>query len=215
MDKILECEKEIYLMGDFNRDIKQDNIKQSCVEYMESFGRHRIVNMPTRVTDQSAALKYHIYSNTYANISTTVIPNIGLSVHSPVFVSRKTNGSCGVKNTHYTISYRFLKNFDERKLIDDLKSTHWDIIKVFDDVNDIFDTWSDLFCDIVVDKHLPLQQHHVKRKQLPKWLSADIIEAFKTRDWFKSLKNHEQYKIWRNKMSKMITASKKQQYSEY
>ena len=27
MDEILECEKEIYLMGDFNRDPKQDNIK--------------------------------------------------------------------------------------------------------------------------------------------------------------------------------------------
>ena len=180
---------------------------------MESFGLHRIVNMPTRVTDQSATLIDHIYSNTYANILTTVVPNICSSVNSPVFVSRKTNGSCGVKNTHYTISYRSFKNFDERKFIDDLKSTHLDIIKVFDGVNDIVDTWSDLFCDIV-DKHLPLRQHHARRKQQPKWLSTDTIEAFKTRDWFKSLNNHEQYKIWRNKMSKMIIASKKLQYSE-
>ena len=53
-------------------------------------------------------------------------------------------------------------------------------------MNDIVGTWSDLFCDIV-DKHLPLRQNRVKRKQQPKWFTADIIDAFKTRDRFKSL----------------------------
>lgn len=94
-----------------------------------------------------------------------------------------------------------------------MQSTPWDVIKIFDDVNDIVGTWSTLFCDIV-DKHLPLRKHRVKRKQQPKWLTADIIEAFKTRDRFKSVNNEEQYKIWRNKVNKMIKVSKKQQYSE-
>ena len=53
--------------------------------------------MPTRVTDQSATLIDYIYLNTYANILTTKVPNIDLSDNFPVFDSRKTNGSCGVK----------------------------------------------------------------------------------------------------------------------
>ena len=84
---------------------------------------------------------------------------------------------------------RSFKNFDENKFINDMKSTPWDIVKkknIFDDVKDIVETWSCLFSDIV-DKHLPLRKHRVKRKHQPKWLNADIIEAFKTRDRFKSL----------------------------
>ena len=38
---------------------------------------------------------------------------------------------------------------------------------MFDDTNDADETWSSLFLD-VVDKHLPLKQHRVKRKQQPK-----------------------------------------------
>ena len=59
-----------------------------------------------------------------------------------------------------------------------------------------------------------MRKHRVKRKQQPKWLTASIIDAFKTRDRFKSVNNEEQYKIWRNKVNKMIKVSKKQRYSE-
>ena len=68
-------------------------------------------------------------------------------------------------------------------------------------------------CDIV-EKHLPLRKHRGKHKQQPKWLTADIIDAFKIRDRFKSVNNEEQYKVWRNKVNKMIKISKKSQYSE-
>ena len=213
LDKVFECEKEIYLLGDFNRDLMQNNIKQSWLEYMETFGLYQFVTVPTRVTDQSATLIDHVYSNTHSNILMTTVPHIGLSDHFPIFISRKTNGSCSLKNTHYTISYRSFKNFDENKFINDLQSAPWDVIKIFDDVNDIVETWSTLFCDIV-DKHLPLRKHRVKRKQQPKWLTADIIDAFKIRDRFKSVNNEEQYKVWRNKVNKMIKISKKRLYSE-
>ena len=49
------------------------------------------------------------------------------------------------------------------KNIDGLESFALDILKLFNDVNDLVDTCSDLFCAIA-DKHLPLGQHHAKRK---------------------------------------------------
>ena len=104
LDKVLECEKEIYLMGDFNCDLMQENIKHFWLEYMDSFGLYQFISIPTGVTDQSATLIDHIYSNTHAIILMTAVPHIRLSDHFPVFISRKTNGSCSLKNTHYTIS---------------------------------------------------------------------------------------------------------------
>ena len=84
---------------------------------------------------------------------------------------------------------------------------------MFDDTNEAVETWSSLFLDIV-DKHLPLKQHRVKRQQQPKWLTGEIIDAIRTRERYKSINDNEQYKIWRNKVCSMIKQSKKRQYSE-
>lgn len=94
-----------------------------------------------------------------------------------------------------------------------MKSTSWDVVKVFDETNDILETWSSLFCD-VVDKHPLIRKHRVRYKQQPDWLTVNIIEAIKSRDRFKSINNQYKYKLWRNKVIKMIKLSKKQQYSE-
>ena len=212
-DKVLACEKEIYLMGDFNRDLLQVNIKKTWLEYMESFGLEQIVKSPTRITDHSETLIDHIYCNNLSNVLSTKVPILGLSDHFPVFVTRKLNSSPVLKKSHHSISYRSFKNFNEAEFINDLSSTPWDVIKIFDDTNDIVESWSSLFLDIN-DKHLPLKQHRVKRKQQPKWLNGEIIDAIKTRDRYKSINENEQYKIWRNKVCSLIKQSKKHQYSE-
>ena len=212
-DKVLACEKEIYLMGDFNRDLLQVNIKKTWLEYMESFGLEQIVKSPTRITDHSETLIDHIYCNNLSNVLSTKVPILGLSDHFPVFVTRKLNSSSVLKKSHHSISYRSFKNFNEAEFINDLSSTPWDVIKIFDDTNDIVESWSSLFLDII-DKHLPLKQHRVKRKQQPKWLNGEIIDAIKTRDRYKFINDNEQYKIWRNKVCSLIKQSKKHQYSE-
>ena len=65
----------------------------------------------------------------------------------------------------------------------------------------------------IVDKHLPLKTLRVKRKQQPKWLTPEIIEAIKTRDRYKSLNEDILYRSWRNKVVNLIKESKKSQYS--
>ena len=81
---------------------------------------------------------------------------LGLSDHFPVFVTRKLNSYSVLKKSHHSISYRSFKNFNEAEFINDLSSTPWDVIKIFDDTNDIVESWSSLFLDII-DKHLTFE----------------------------------------------------------
>ena len=189
------------------------NIKRTWLEYIKSFGLHQIIESPTRVTNHSRTLIDHIYCNTPNNVLCVNVPKLGLSDHFPIFVTRKINSLTSVKNSHFTITYRSFKGFNEENFCNDLKSIPWDIIKMFDDTNDAVETWSSLFLD-VANKHLPLKQHRVKRKQQPKWIIGEIIDAIKTRDRYKSINDDTQYKIWRNKVCSMIKHSKKHKYSE-
>ena len=55
------------------------------------------------------------------------------------------NSLSAVKKSHSTISYRSFKNFNEQEFCNDVKSIPWDIIRMFDDTNDVGATWSSLF----------------------------------------------------------------------
>ncbi len=191
IEKVLKTQKEIYLLGDFNKDLLNDQIGKPWLEYMyvEQFGFFQKVNQPTRSTHNSQTLIDHIYCNIQDNVSSIDIPRIGLSDHFPVFLTRKTNCSLP-KWSHHTIKYRSYKNFDETSFLSDLQSVPWDIIKVFDDTNEVVETWSSMFLNIV-DKHPPMKTHRVKHSQQPKWITPEIIDCIKTRDKYKAQKKRK------------------------
>ena len=211
VEKVLETRKEFYLLGDFNRDLLNEQIKKSWLEYLEPFGLIQRVNQPTRKNTTSETLTDHIYCNIDTNVSSIDVPQLGLSDHFPVFITRKANCSTP-KSTHHTISYRSFKIFCQQDFSSELQDAPWDLIKVFEDTNDVVDTWSSLFLSIV-DKYLPLKTHRVKYKQQPKWITPEIIDAMKTRDRYKALNNEAQCKIWHSKVISLIKKSKKAQYS--
>lgn len=116
----------------------KENIKKAWLEYIEPFGLQQKVNSATRKTAHSQTLIDHIYCNIEENISSIKVPEIGISDHFPVFLTRKTN--CATpKSSHNTITYRSYKNFDEQEFLSELQSVPWDVIKFFEDVNDILD----------------------------------------------------------------------------
>ena len=210
IEKVLEADKELYLLGDFNRDLLNENIKRPWIEYMDQFGLFQLVTEPTRQTEHSSTLIDHIYCNMPSNVISVKTPKVGISDHFPIFLTRKIN-FVEKKSSHYTISYRSFKNFNEAEFMEELKNTPWDVIKIFDNTDEVLDVWSSMYLDIV-NKHLPVKKHRVKNKHQPKWITPEIIEAIKIRDRYKSLNDTNQYKNWRNKVSKLIKKSKKEQY---
>ena len=214
LENVLKEEKEIYLLGDINRDLLNSQINKAWSDYIDPFGLTQLVTEATRVIPQSSTLIDHIYSNCPENVTSIDVPKIGLSDHFPVgFFTRKMHKH-PAKRAHYTKTYRSFKDFDENKFFANLQAVPWDLIHVFDDTNDILEVWSDLFMD-VVDKSTPLKQHRVKRKNQPQWITPDIIDGIKCNDRHKSLGNENEYRYWRNKVTSLIRKAKQEKYETF
>ena len=52
IEHVLREDKEIYLMGDINRDLLNNQINNVWTEYMEAFGLTQLVSEATRVTNK-------------------------------------------------------------------------------------------------------------------------------------------------------------------
>ena len=213
LENALKEEKEMYILGDMNRDLLNEQINRVWTEYMEPFGLTQLVSEATRVTRDSSTLIDHVYSNCPENVTSVNVPKIGLSDHFPVFFTRKMHVQ-PVKRTHYSITYRSFKNFDENKFRADIQAVPWNLIHLFDDADDAQEAWNDLFLE-VVDKNIPVKQHRVKNINQPQWLTPDILDAMKCRDRHKSLGNNDEYKYWRNKVLSLIKRAKQEKYEAY
>ncbi|MEW8544961.1 MAG: reverse transcriptase family protein, partial [Candidatus Thiodiazotropha sp.] len=213
LENVLKEEKEMYILGDINRDLLNNQINKAWTDYIEPFGITQLVSEPTRVTNDSRTLIDHIYSNCPENVNSIDVPKIGLSDHFPIFFTRKMHVH-PPKGNHFTISYRSFKDFDEAKFFADLQAVPWDVIQCFDDINDILEAWTDLFLE-VVDRNVPLKQHRVKRRNQPDWITPDILDAIKCRDRYKSVGNENDYKYWRNKVVSLIRRAKQEKYETY
>ena len=65
-----------------------------------------------------------------------------------------------------------------------------------------------------LDKHAPIKTRRVKSKRLPDWFTSNILNARRTRDYYKIAKNWSQYKLYRNKTRDLIRKAKRRHFSE-
>ncbi|MEW8547727.1 MAG: endonuclease/exonuclease/phosphatase family protein, partial [Candidatus Thiodiazotropha sp.] len=171
--------KEIILLGDFNKNLLEENLDREWQNLTLSLGLTQMISRPTRVTPNSQTLIDHIYASTEENISCVSVKELTVSDHYAIFGNRKIN-SFVHKHSHKTITYRSFKHFDESVFIDELRQIPWEILDTFDDVNECVQVWNMLFLEIV-NKHVPLKQHRVRKDHQPDWLTPEIIDTIKER----------------------------------
>ena len=76
--------KLLYLVGDFNQDILKyntDTNSQNLIDMCSSHGLVQLVSRPTRITDSSATLIDHVYTNNVDNIKSCNILTVDLTDH--------------------------------------------------------------------------------------------------------------------------------------
>ena len=120
---------------------------------------------------------------------------------------------------------RDYSKFNEVMFLNELKSLHWEnILPPDDNVNDIFGSFYITLQEIVERHYAPLRK--VSRKEVKirckPWITSGIRTSIKIKDQYfrKSLNSKNpyysiQYKIYRNKLTKLIKDSNKVYYREY
>ena len=210
IDSLLNEDQEFILLGDFNKDVLDIDTEREWGNFTTSLGLTQLVNEPTRVTNTSQTLIDHIYTNTEENIQRVHVERLCLSDHYGVFCNRKSQFNIS-KNSHQIITYRSFRNFEENRFLNDLYSVPWEIIEQFDNLDDIVSSWNALLLE-VLDRHVPIRHHRIKKKYQPDWLTPEIMDLMKERNKCKINGNMDDHRYLRNKVSKHIEMAKKNTY---
>ena len=146
---------------------------------------------------------------------------VGLADHLPLFAVRKYSNQRERPNTRKInnyVRYRNMKRFDVELFKQTLMQTPWDSGFIFDDIDDMLDSWEKLFID-ALEQHCPWRTKRVARVNQVPWITPAIIKQLQLRDSllkkFKRLRNPNvcaDYKKAINKAVSMLRSNKRKFY---
>jgi len=187
---------------------------------MLAYNCTQLITRPTRITDHSATLLDHIYTN---NIKMPVQPGIilsDLSDHLPTFVMIKS--SC-LKQKHSSINLRHnYKNLDRSTFLQEIKDAldrlpvnNGNPCQVVDDMHSIFNN--------TMQKHTSLQPLSRNRRKLlnKPWITQALYKTIKeknkiyrslVKNGFENKVKFAYYKRYRNQLTHLLVLSKKESY---
>ena len=186
--------KEVFICGDFNcnmmsRYALSSKIKDLC----SSLSLKQLIEEPTRVTPHSSTLLDLIMTNS-VNISKAGVIDPGVSDHSLVYVIRKFKRPKGEPKI---IRVRSFKNFVDDDFLRDLRNSDWSYFLNFTDLDQSCDIFNSIV-KTVADKHAPFVTHKIKGK-IEAWVTNDLLQAIKERNYFKKKANQTKSIIdWNN-----------------
>ena len=163
--------KETILLGDFNIDFQNASRfkKHHLSKVLRSMNFKQMVNDITRPI--SSTCLDHIYSNHPERVMDVRTIGVGLSDHLPLVMVRKYARSdpqrC--RNTKF-IKYRNMKNFNANNFITTSKEVPWDTVFLFDDIDDMLESWESLF-NSALDSHCPWRDKRVKNLKQAPWIN--------------------------------------------
>ena len=211
---------EVLVLGDLNENLLKYNEDKQTSEYLDmllNLGFMPIIAKPTRITDHTATLIDHIYTNTPEKLIRSGLCLADISDHLPVF--------CTMANTLPTNNeprfFRDFRQFNEDAFHQDLLTVDFKSL-ISDDVNGSISAIVDNL-RAITDRHAPLRKASKRqRKRLERpWISKAIMHSIKQKH--KLAKSHlhntdpskvKKYKAYSNKLNRIIHAAKKNYFSK-
>ena len=176
---------EYYSLGDLNCDLGStalESSSRSLIGITELYGLHQLISEPTRITETSSTMIDLIFTNTPDKIVCSGVSHVGISDHSLIYAFRKL--STGLHNKgHSTVNYRKFKNFNSESFRNDTCSQNWDVLRAYNNPNDMWLVWKTTFNN-VVEMHAPCRTRRVRLSKSP-WITPELKRHMHERDILK------------------------------
>ena len=217
-------QKLIYLMGDFNINLLNEDVHLPTSEFINVITTHSLypsITKPTRITSKSATLIDNIFTNSRHSQTSGIIMT-DLSDHLPIFVFTDLTVCKSVK-CNDDIYVRQYTHANIESLKKELSSVDWKILCNSQNVNHSYSKFTEMF-NTLLDKCVPLKKKsNQSRKQNPNspWISHALLKSIRRKNvlYKKSLKNPndsnvQKYKLYKNRLNSVLRMAKKQYYSD-
>ena len=226
-EKVNKEGKFCLLMGDFNINLLNYDSHSETEDFVNTLGSyafHPQILKPTRITYHSATLIDNIFFNSLEHYAISGNIVCGITDHLPNFLII-TKLSNPPKN--FKMYKRDYSGLDNEMLISEVSKVNWEEVLASEsgvlDVNTIFQNFY-LCISNLVNKHAPLRKLTRKEiKSLSKpWVTPGIQTSIRLKEKFykrfletRNIYFLTKYKFYRNKITELLKASKKNYYHNY
>ena len=171
---------ELFLVGDLNVDFQNKssaNVKKITF-FITSNGLTKLVNTTTRNTNKTKTLLDVVLSNSKC-VSCSGTLDHHISDHQPIYAVHKKERDKRDKVQFRGRSYR---NFNSEVFREKLRNARWE---EFYDLGDPEEAWNFMLgrITLILDEMCPIQTFQI-RNYRPDWMTDELIEQIKDRDYF-------------------------------
>ena len=185
LSKIDNENKIVYIMCDFNIDLLNYptcNLTETLVNLLHSFNLINLIDKPTRVTQTSATIIDHMWTNNYRNTKLSGILYESISDHFPIFTSFKLKS---IKSNNYTkkeIQFRDNNEQNISKLKHLLAEADWNLIINNNNPETAYDNFILIFQNCY-NKCIPLITKTINTKHHSKpYINNEIKQLIKAKN---------------------------------
>lgn len=205
--------RSCYIIGDFNINLfAHGNNVNDLTNLFFSHSYFPTITKPTRVTESSATLIDHIWTNDFCNYQCSGVVYTQISDHFPVF----STFSIPIANSvnHYITFRRRIYNSDSINSFKSALSNYkWEDY-VTGDVNTDFDSYIDAFLKLY-NMHFPIKEFKIKKQHANKpYITSGIKNSIRHRNKLQRLSAkwpltyEREFKRYRNMLTNIIKTAK-------
>ena len=209
-----------YIVGDLNFDLlkfEQHDKTKTLLNNSFANGFLQIISLPTRISNNSATLIDHIYTNATLNQFESYIILSDISDHFPIchIISDKSKEKkpCYIK----------VQNFNEENILafkEDLSNTNWGCVFNQDQTQEAYNKFYEIFND-KYNHHFPVRKvkFNKNKHKIDSFMTSAILKSRKTKFKlsetkirFPTQENIDKYNQFRKCYNKVIRVAKKVYY---